>query len=526
MQRYFHGTTRLMRLYLRQNRIFTLVWLLLPGVWVALNILSSLTLFPTTEALEEMAVTLIDPLTVAMHGPLLQVSVAGFVTWRTKVFEVLLCGILGIIHVIRHTRLAEEQGRRELLAANVTGYLAPLAAALLNLLLINIVMTAFALLGMVGLGLPFAGSLAHCLGVFAAGCVFGGLAGLIAQLFVSASTARGVSFGCLGAAFALHIFWNLSGSSNPAGTLNPLEWSRLIRPFARERFDILLIPLILGSAIVMLALLLMARRDLNAGLFPQKKGRAFAKPGFLSLRALAWRTQKGLFFSWAIAYAVFSFALGCASYLMVDAVSSAEALADLIARLGGVDRAFMSLMLYILALVLCVYTLMAAGILRREELAKGELLLSLPVRRDGFLASHLAYVFGGPAVILLISGLCVGGGAVVGVGEPALFARYFLEMLAKIPAVWVLGGVAVLLFGALPRWMNGVSYGILVLLILVEILWEQRTISDALYMISPFSWVNPWKLLRPLGLVLLASVSALLAFAGIQLFKRRDAVLK
>lgn len=86
MKRYLHGTDALMRLYLRQNRIFTLVWLLLPGLWVAINTISSLVLFPTQEALVRMGVTLIDPLTQAIHGPLLVVSVAGFVTWRTKVF--------------------------------------------------------------------------------------------------------------------------------------------------------------------------------------------------------------------------------------------------------------------------------------------------------------------------------------------------------------------------------------------------------------------------------------------------------
>ena len=55
MQRYFHGTTKLMRLYFGQNRVFTCIWLLLLGVWVSINTLSSLTLFPTHEALVEMA---------------------------------------------------------------------------------------------------------------------------------------------------------------------------------------------------------------------------------------------------------------------------------------------------------------------------------------------------------------------------------------------------------------------------------------------------------------------------------------
>ncbi|WP_349948387.1 hypothetical protein ABFV83_08110 [Lacrimispora sp. BS-2] len=187
MMKYFHGTLSLTKLYLRQNRIFTLIWLLLPGVWLAINTISSLVLFPTQEALVEMGVSLIDPLTEAIHGPLLDISVAGFVTCRTKVFLVLLGGIFSVVHMIRHTRLAEEQGKRELLDANVTGSLATLTAALVNMIIINSIAAVLAVFTMVALGLGFAGSLAHCPGFFASSCVLGILAGVAAQFFVSAT---------------------------------------------------------------------------------------------------------------------------------------------------------------------------------------------------------------------------------------------------------------------------------------------------------------------------------------------------
>ncbi len=527
MKRYFHGTAAIMKLYMRQNRVFTLVWLLLPGLWVVINTISSLVLFPTREALVEMGVTLIDPLTVAIHGPLLDVSVAGFVTWRTKVFMVLLSGIFSIIYVIRHTRLDEEQGRRELLGANVTGSFAPFAAALLNMLLINAAAAVLAVLGMTALGLDFTGSLAHCLGFFAAACVLGTMAGLVAQFFVSAAAARGTSFGFLGLLFALHILWNVSGGNSPAAYLNPLEWPLLIRPFAGERFSVLLISLAITLLLAAFSLWMSHRRDVGAGLIPQREGRAFAKPGFSSLPALAWRTQKGLFLSWLIFYAVFSFALGCASYLMVSAVSSAEALAELIARLGGVDRALMSLMLYIFSMLISVYVLMSAGILRQEETDKGELLLSLPVRRSRFAAGHLVYIFGGSAALALVSGICAGLGAMIGTGDQNAVARLFFEMAGKIPAIWAFGGISMLLFGALPRWMSGLSYGLLVLFVLLEILWEQQSVSDAVYALSPFSWVTPLKVAQPPSvLVLLCALSALLAVLGIVLFGRRDAAMQ
>ncbi|MEL7623903.1 MAG: ABC transporter [Clostridiales bacterium] len=526
MKRYFYATLSLMGLYLRQNRIFTLFWLLVPGVWVAINTVSSLVLFPTQESLVEMGVSLIDPLTEAMHGPLLEVSIAGFVTWRTKVFLVLLGGIFSIMHMIRHTRLAEEQGKGELLGANVVGSLAPLAAGVVNMALINAAATILAVLAMAALGLGLMGSLAHCLGFFAASCVLGLLAGAVAQLFVSATAARGASFGMLGVLFGLHILWNVSGGENRLAYFNPLEWPLLIRPFAGERFSLLLIPLALGAVLTALSLWLMARRDLGAGLVPQRAGRAFAKPGLRDLQALAWRTQKGLFLSWFCFYAIFSFALGYASYLMVSAVSSAEALAGLVERLGGVEGAFLSLMLYVFGLLISVYVMMSAGILRREEAAKGETLLSMPVRRESLLLSHTVYIFGGTAAVLLMSGFCVGLGAVVGTGDGSALSRLFFEMAKMIPALWVIGGIALLLFGGLPRWMTGISYGLLILFVLMEILWEQQQIPKVLYALSPFSWITPLKAVQPAAAPVVLGIAALLlAGGGVVLFRRRDAAI-
>jgi ABC-2 type transport system permease protein len=512
-----------MRLGFRQNRFFILVWLLLPAVWTAINTVSSLVLFPTHEALVEMSVSLIDPLTEAMHGPLLDVSVAGFITWRTKVFLVLLGGIFSIIYMMRHTRLAEEQGKRELLGANAVGCLAPLAAALANMAIVNGLAAVLAAVAMTALGLGFVGSLAHCLGFFAAACVVGILAGLIAQFFVSARAARGMSFGLFGALFAVHILWNVSGRHSILAYFNPMDWPLLMRPFSRERFSLLLIPLTIGAVLAALSLWLMARRDVGLGLVPQRSGRAFAKLRLRNLSALAWDLHKSLFLAWFCLYAVLSFMLGWASYLMASAVSSAAALAELIERLGGMERAFLTLFLYVFGLLISVYVMMAAGVLREEERNKGEALLSMPVRREKFVLSHMLYVFGGSAAILAMSGFCAGLGAAIGTGEQGSLLRLFLEVSGLIPAIWAVGGIAILLFGALPKWMTGIGYALLTLFVLMEIFWEQQQIPPVLYALSPFSWVTPLKAIQPVYAPPALCIAAVVtAGAGIALYRRRD----
>ena len=120
----------------------------------------------------------------------------------------------------------------------------------------------------------------------------------------------------------------------------------------------------------------------------------------------------------------------------------------------------------------------------------------------------------------------VGLGAMIGTGDQSALVRLFFEMAGKIPAIWAFGGISMLLFGALPRWMSGLSYGLMVLFVLLEILWEQQSVSDAVYALSPFSWVTPLKVAQPPSvLVLLCALSALLAVLGIVLFERRDAAM-
>ncbi|MEM5780760.1 MAG: ABC transporter, partial [Lawsonibacter sp.] len=124
------------------------------------------------------------------------------------------------------------------------------------------------------------------------------------------------------------------------------------------------------------------------------------------------------------------------------------------------------------------------------------------------------------------SGLCVGLGAVIGTGDGGALLRLFFEMAGMIPAVWAVGGIALLLFGALPKWMTGISYGLLTVFVLMEIFWEQQQIPEVLYALSPFSWITPLKAVQPAaGPVVLCVATVVLAGAGIALFGRRDAAV-
>src|SRR6185436_3662236 len=106
------------------------------------------------------------------------------------------------------------------------------------------------------------------------------------------------------------------------------------------------------------------------------------------------------------------------------------------------------------ALLVGGYAISAALRMSTEEHA-GRLspLLATAVGRRRWLAGHLVFVLGGPVLLLLVGGLAAG--LLHGINSSGSFGPAFADglasMTAPIPAVMVMGGLAVLLFGVLPR---------------------------------------------------------------------------
>src|SRR5699024_2558651 len=131
---------------------------------------------------------------------------------------------------------------------------------------------AFVTWSVVVAGLGFTGALA--LGVMYAlvGLVYGGAAAVTAQVTQSARAANGLAVAFLGASYALRAL----GDAGPhwVADLSPLGWAQAMRPFAAERWWLIVPLLALAGALVLAATWLLARRDLGAGLLPQGAGPA------------------------------------------------------------------------------------------------------------------------------------------------------------------------------------------------------------------------------------------------------------
>ena len=172
------GTGRLIRLILRRDRLRLSVWVVLL-VAVPLGTASAfIELYPDAASREELAATVSSsPSLVAVLGPLYDSSIGGLVTWRVGVLAAFLIGLMAVLTVIRHTREEEETGRRELLGATVLGRHAPLVAALVVAIGTGLLTGLGLAAGLIGIGLPGAGSLAFGLGLAGVTAAFAGFGG-------------------------------------------------------------------------------------------------------------------------------------------------------------------------------------------------------------------------------------------------------------------------------------------------------------------------------------------------------------
>lgn len=146
------------------------------------------------------------------------------------------------------------------------------------------------------------------------------------------------------------------------------------------------------------------------------------------------------------------------------------------------------------------------------------------MRRTGWVLSHLTFALAGPAVLLAVSGLSMGLVHGLRASEPGTeVARLVGAALVQLPATWVLAGIALLLFGLLPRMTTAV-WGVLVACLLIGQLGAVLQFDQWVLNLSPFTHVPqlPASDLTWAPLVWLTAVAAALIAAGMAGARRRD----
>jgi ABC-2 type transport system permease protein len=523
------GTGALVRLALRLDRVRLPVWVLIIAMLPALTAAQYAKLYPTDESIRDVSGVISNPSLVAINGQLYRASLGGLTAWKIMATSLIMVALMNIFTVIRHTRTEEETGRLELIGAGVVGRYAPLTAALLTTALANLAIALLVLLGLLGIGLPAAGSVAFALAVAVTGVLFAAVAAVGAQLTTGARSATGIAAGVLGASYLLRA----AGDTGPTELTwaSPIGWAMNLRSFAGERWWALGPTVAVIVACTAGAYALVGRRDLGAGLLPQRTGPATATPWLRSPITLAWRLQRGILAGWVVGMAVCGAVLGGAADGIGQAAETAKVsqqVTDMLARMGGPGGlldAYLGAVFGLTGLVVAMYTVQVTLRLRAEESSgRVEPILATRAGRIRWALGHLTFALLGTAALLALTGLGAGlayGARIHDIGGQV--PRMLGAAMVQTPAAWVFAGLGVALFGLAPRLTILTWAGLVACLLILE-LGALLGLNQWIVDVSPFAHVPklPGSAFTATPLLWLTALTAALMAAGLAGFRRRD----
>ncbi|PZG52268.1 polyketide antibiotic transporter [Spongiactinospora gelatinilytica] len=456
------GTGPLVRLALRRERAIAPWWILLI---VALG-LAMVAYVNRNMGTDELKLTYIDIIRSnaflqGLGGASVEPRLDVLATWRSGGFLYVASAFAAVMSVVRHTRREEDAGRSELVRSAVVSRQAQLTAAVLVAAGISLTAGLCTAVALIGAGLQPLGSFAYGAAVAAAGWVFAGLAAVAAQAARNARSATAIGLAALAAGHVMRYVADASGQQWPK-YLSPIGWGHLVRPYQDERWWMLGVSIAAGAVLLAVAYRLLARRDLGAGLFPERLGRARA-PELRGPISLAWRLHRSLLAKWAAGVAFFAAAAAGLSPLARDLLSRPSLVVDNIRSLLGMSGtlgAYSWYLILILAYAVALYPVLMILRLRAEETSgRAEAVQATPMTRLRWAAGHLVVTGLGTAALMAVAGLVFGTLYSLLAGDLTTdLPRFFAGALATVPAAWCVGAVCVLAYGLLPRACAAVSW--------------------------------------------------------------------
>lgn len=490
-------------------------------------------LYPTPESRRELAGGFgLDPTLAALYGRAFDLStIGGIVAWRYSLIATIFVPLLCVFTVIRHTRAEEEAGRGELLGSTAIGRRAPLTAALVVAFAAALVVGMLIALGLIARGESAIGSLAFGLAITSGGWMFAAIAAVSAQLTTYARPARGIAVGVLGAAYLLRAAGDAAGEHGPAwlSWLSPLGWTQQVRPFAGERWWVFGLAASLVAVLTGAAYTLAARRDVGAGLLPTRLGPAAAPRSLGGPLGLAWRLERASLLAWTLGLFVAGAVLGSLAAGIEKLADDSPQVKEQLTRLSGsgtLADAFLATIMLFFGMIAAAYAVQATLRLRNEETeSRAELMLATPVTRIRWAASHLVFALAAVLIPLLAAGLGTGiahGRRIHDIGGQV--PRLLGSALVQLPAAWVFAGIALVLFGLLPRLTVPGGWAVLAASAVIGLYGPILKLDQSVIDVSAFAHVPkvPGAELTLTPLVWLTAITVVLQALGVTAFRRRD----
>ena len=520
------GTGALIRLILQRDRFRISIWVVSIALLVFLTVVGVKSLLPTQASIDQAAAaSQHNPGAIAFNGPAQGLdTLGGEIAFQVGANGMVVVALMSIFMLGRLTRGDEEAGRLELIRSLPVGIHAPAFAALIVVVAMNAVVAMLSSASLLAEGLPTAGSLVLGASFAAVGVFFTGVALVAAQITENTRVVYGSSGALLGLAYLIRIVGDIGDGT--VSWFSPVGLAQKARPFAGERWWPLLLLLAVAVVLIGVASRLAVRRDHGAGLVAPRPGRIVAAPSLGHPLGLAMRLQRGVLLGWGAGVLVTGIAYGWIAPTIDSFVANNKAFAQMLASagVGNLTDTYFATSFRVMALIASGFAIQSALRMRSEESAmRAEPVLATPVSRWRWGTSHLAIALAGSVALLAVAGLATAVSYAIAGGPWGSVPRLLGAAVVYAPALWLMIGVAVIVFGFAPRWVD-VTWGILAACFAIGLLGVLLRLPNWVQKLSPYERTPalPAADMAVLPLAVLTVLAAVLILGGLGGLSRRD----
>jgi ABC-2 type transport system permease protein len=261
-------------------------------------------------------------------------------------------------------------------------------------------------------------------------------------------------------------------------------------------------------------------------MWPSRPGPSRASSRLLGTLGLAWRLQRGSIIGWTIGLLLLGVSYGSIGSDVEDLMGSSDFSESILSAGPDITDSFYAFAIVMMAIIASGFTISSAlRPLGEEDAGRVENVLATALPRRTWLLGHVAMTVLGSVAVLVAGGLGLGLGFAMVSGDGSAVGRYFGAMLPYLAPVLLLGAVARLLHGVVPRfaflaWV-GLAFS-MVVMFFGELLRFPAVVVD----VSPFSnlALAPAEDVRWLPVLLVALVALAVSAAGQLAFRRRDVI--
>lgn len=525
----FAQTGRLFRFSLKKEWLKLTLWLIGSLFFVAIGVFAFVEVYSDAAEREAMAVAMSNPAMEALFGRVIGVenyTVGAMYSHTMTIMALCLFAIMSILLVVRNTRAEEEEGILEMLRALPTGRVAHTASAVLLLFFTNILLAILTVALIVPFGeesMTLEGALITGVIYGTVGLFFGAVTLVTAQLSNNGRGTMMGAFAVLGISYVLRIIGD-SGEEffswiSPLGLLYGTE------PFVNNYWWPVIVAIGVTLLLLLLALYLGKRRDIGVGLLPDRAGRRHASGFLKTTGGFTFRLLKTPLIVWIIAVAMLGISYGSVIGDVEGMLGGNEIIEQILAsdsEFSMVDQ-FMSTIIGVLAIAAAIPALQVLLKLKGEEKKnRTENILSGTRSRMSILGSFFSLSMV-TAILMQTVQMGTFGGSAVAMEFDVNFGEIFISGMAYLPAMWVMIGLAVFLYGWFPK-LTGLVWTALGFSFVVHYFAELFDMPEWLMIISPYHHIpqipiDEWSWSVFLTLTAVAVIFSVAGFIG---YQKRD----